>query len=309
MRPDCISYSLVMNVLAKSNDWSKAESLFWEMVHDFIDGNEAAKPRTRKKTSPRAPTLDGTAFFTVSHSLHQILYSTGNLNTIIAMYSRSNSSSAPEKAEQCVHRFRELVCKHAGLCKPDHYTYSLLLKTWTVSKRDDYLDQAASCFYWLRDLGDTGDDAAKLDKVKYSTIINAFARGDQTNQAEQFLNMMITDPCVEAEYQVFDVLALSFSRNQQLGRAEALFKLMWKLAETQPALRPKKTLYQRIIIAYAQHRCPNRADKLLWEMEKHDMTAKRNVWQCVMNAWHSSNDKRKHKKISALRVGMEERFG
>jgi hypothetical protein len=50
MRPDCLSYSLLLNTYAKKMMTDKAENVLWEMVDDFvIHGNIAAEPRTRKR--------------------------------------------------------------------------------------------------------------------------------------------------------------------------------------------------------------------------------------------------------------------
>lgn len=50
MRPDCISYSLLLNTYAQKMMIDNAENILWEMVDDFIiNGNKAAEPRTRKQ--------------------------------------------------------------------------------------------------------------------------------------------------------------------------------------------------------------------------------------------------------------------
>lgn len=48
MRPDCIVYSLVLNAYVREFSTKKAEAILWEMVDDYLDGNESAKPRVRK---------------------------------------------------------------------------------------------------------------------------------------------------------------------------------------------------------------------------------------------------------------------
>lgn len=48
MRPDCISYSILLNTYAQKMMIEDAERILWEMVDDYtLDGNKAAEPRTR----------------------------------------------------------------------------------------------------------------------------------------------------------------------------------------------------------------------------------------------------------------------
>ena len=47
MRPDRIAYSLVLNGYAEERNHEKAEEMLWEMVTDFLSGNDSAEPRTR----------------------------------------------------------------------------------------------------------------------------------------------------------------------------------------------------------------------------------------------------------------------
>ena len=48
MRPDCISYSILLNTYAQKMMIDDAERILWEMVDDFtLNGNKAAEPRTR----------------------------------------------------------------------------------------------------------------------------------------------------------------------------------------------------------------------------------------------------------------------
>lgn len=51
MRPDCISYSILLNAYAQKMMIDDAERILWEMVDDFtLNGNKSAEPRTRKSS-------------------------------------------------------------------------------------------------------------------------------------------------------------------------------------------------------------------------------------------------------------------
>jgi pentatricopeptide repeat protein len=47
-RPDCIAYSIVLNKFAQESMYGAAEAILFEMVDDYLTGNDGAKPRTRK---------------------------------------------------------------------------------------------------------------------------------------------------------------------------------------------------------------------------------------------------------------------
>jgi hypothetical protein len=48
MRPDCLVYSIILNIYAQKLQIEQAEEMLWEMVADFVSGNAAAQPETRK---------------------------------------------------------------------------------------------------------------------------------------------------------------------------------------------------------------------------------------------------------------------
>lgn len=103
--PDNVCYSNLINVyiLSGPKNFStieKAESLFWDMVASFFDGNRKAAPTTR------------------------------NFNTVLAAFSKLNEPSAAVHASDMVREW-ERFCKDGRLsAKPDAYSYSLLLKSW-----------------------------------------------------------------------------------------------------------------------------------------------------------------------------------
>jgi len=101
LRPDKIAYSNLMNAYAASkHSYARAEDILWEMVQDFLNGNEMAKPLVR------------------------------SFNTVLAIWSKSEASHAPERAEAVLHRLHQLNKTKALDVKPDKYSYSLLLKSW-----------------------------------------------------------------------------------------------------------------------------------------------------------------------------------
>ena len=131
MRPDCISYSILLNTYAQKMMIDDAERILWEMVDDFtLYGNKAADPRTRKYTTVIIAHSSSCTLFLLMQA--PVLCQKGNFNTVIAMYARSPIYDAPERAEKVLRRYRDLSSHNLLENKPDEYSYSLILKAWYV---------------------------------------------------------------------------------------------------------------------------------------------------------------------------------
>lgn len=291
LRPDCICYSIVLNTFAQESKTKEAEALLWEMVDDFLSGNDSAAPRTR------------------------------NFNTIMAMYARSDQPDAPERAEGVLFRFRELCDKGVIENRPDAYTYSLLLKTWVTSGRRDGIDQALAALNWMGDLYEgCGDQAACPDIIKYTTIIAAMVRrGDRAN-ADALLNAMVQDYIggnfrARPDYKLFDTVIGAYTvpaGNAPIdaSRAEALLRRMWTLHDSGKfEVRPRASTYKQVIVAYKKTNNAKHAEALLWEMDDRKIPVDKKVFQTVLNAWHESHAHDKQHHIQKIRNVMGRRFG
>jgi hypothetical protein len=100
LRPDAAAYSRVIHAYIGGPNAPRAEDIFWEMVSDYLNGNNSAKPSLRI------------------------------LNNVVAVWSTMESSHAPERAESILHRIHELYNAGTLDVKPNSYTYSLMLKSW-----------------------------------------------------------------------------------------------------------------------------------------------------------------------------------
>jgi hypothetical protein len=100
LRPDAAAYSNVLQAYIRGPNAPRAEDILWEMVSDYLNGNNSAKPSLRL------------------------------FNIVVAVWSKMESPHAPERAESILHRIHELY--NAGVLdfKPNSYSYSLMLKSW-----------------------------------------------------------------------------------------------------------------------------------------------------------------------------------
>jgi pentatricopeptide repeat protein len=102
LRPDVLAYSNLMNAITNSGGFAHAEDILWEMVDEYIKGNESCKPQIR------------------------------NVNSILAGWAKATAPYAPERAEEIVRRWLRLNESNDISALPDSYTYCLVLKCWYV---------------------------------------------------------------------------------------------------------------------------------------------------------------------------------
>jgi hypothetical protein len=101
LRPDASAYSNVLHAYIGGPNAPRAEDILWEMVSDYQNGNNSAKPNSLRI-----------------------------FNNVVAVWSKTESPIAPERAESILHRIHELYNAGALNFKPNSYTYSLMLKSW-----------------------------------------------------------------------------------------------------------------------------------------------------------------------------------
>jgi hypothetical protein len=100
LRPDATAYSSVLNAYIGGPNAPRAEDILLEMVSDYLNGNNSAKPCLR------------------------------HFNVVVTVWSKTESPHAPERAESILHRMHELYNVGALDFKPNSYSYSLMLKSW-----------------------------------------------------------------------------------------------------------------------------------------------------------------------------------
>jgi hypothetical protein len=100
LRPDDVAYTNVLHAYIGGTNAPRAEDILWEMVGDYLNGNNSAKPSLRL------------------------------CNAVLSVWSVTEAPHAPERAEAMINRIHELCNAGALDFKPNSYTYSLMLKSW-----------------------------------------------------------------------------------------------------------------------------------------------------------------------------------
>jgi pentatricopeptide repeat protein len=197
-------------------------------------------------------------------------------------------------------------------------TFLLILFIYrATTTRPNGASKAVEYLYWMQDLHRHGDEAARLDVIKYTTCISALAKQGCPDQAEALLNKMRIDfvngnDKAQPNAQIFEMVMQSWTN--RVDRVEHLLRQMWTLHDTQlfDHIRPTGNTYRRVLAAM-KHK-PERAEALLWEMDRLYQSGKLNerpnkqVYQTVIHAWTNSNEKTRRVRAYQLQVKMEQLF-
>jgi pentatricopeptide repeat protein len=161
LRPDVVSYSVVMKAYGKVGQAVQAEKLLDEMYQDYQSGNLSAQPDLR-------------AF------------------GILAMaWARSKSSEAPERAASILNRLWELYESKVVPFKPNRILYNTVLDCWAKSHSRNAPEKAQALLQEMQHRFETtGDYDLRPDVVSYSVVIHAYARQGNIAKAESMLEKL-----------------------------------------------------------------------------------------------------------------------
>ena len=313
LRPENFCYSFILNAFVDESKIEAAEDLLWEMVDDFLDGNDRAKPRIR------------------------------DLNTILAMYACSGTEDAAARAECVVSRFRELHDTGALRLSPDGYTIlwlSRLLKTWMatttttagshsnkVNKSGREKKPPAVCLEWLRNLGKSVRTSTSL----YTSVIESLVNRGDRDGAHGILELMI-DECgvvaanknkiqrIHPDHKIFDLVIAAYAGGflckgrPDARTGESILRQMWYLSEQKSSsnhnLRPRLSTYEILINANAKGNNAKRADDLLWEMvEKKIGYPSQELLETVAKAWKTSRHPDQQRQLNKVNCFKKKLYG
>jgi len=310
LRPENFCYSFILKAFVEESKIEAAEDLLWEMVDDFLDGNDRAKPRIR------------------------------DLNTILAMYACSGTEDAAARAECVVSRFRELYDTGALRLPPDGYTIlwlSRLLKTWkatttTAGSHSNKVDKSgqdknAVCLEWLRNL----DKSVRTSTGLYTSVIESLVERGDRDGAHGILELLI-DECgvvaanknkiqrIQTDHQIFDLVISAYAGGflckgrPDARTGEAIMRQMWYLSKQKSSsnhnLRPRLSTYEILINANAKANNAKRADDLLWEMvEKKIGYPSQELLETVAKAWKTSRHPDQQRQLHKVKCFNTKLYG
>ncbi|GKY94783.1 hypothetical protein MPSEU_000443400 [Mayamaea pseudoterrestris] len=287
LAPDTITYSNLINVIANGQGYARAADILWEMVDEFLKGNAKCKPRVR------------------------------NLNTILAVWSKSYAPYAPEQAHKIVLRWLHLNETTEMTVKPDAYSYCLLLKCWSTSTRSDGSERAEETLLWLKQRSRAGDCAAKLDTIKYSTVLTAWIVRKKWKQASALFEKMVNDYLAgnkdaKPDLSVFQKILDGLCSASLVKEADSLVRTMWTLS-----IRTGEDVTSncaQVIKAWGQAGFPDRAECLLMDLQRlfdsHRIKCgpTKHLYRMAIDGWGRSKVHDRGTRIASLSRKMNLRF-
>jgi hypothetical protein len=315
--PDNVCYSNLINVLINTSkndddddDFSlikRAEALFEEMLVQYFEGNNKAAPTTR------------------------------NFNTILAALSTSLYPEAALRANNFLKKWETYNKDGKVFSKPDSYSYSLLLKCWVNSSRDDAMEMLQSTMQRIqmiaREESADGSSIVHPCEIRFTPVITAFIKNRCTQAAHDLLLHMTriyqSSPgkSTKPESKWFQSVASLWNIHPDVvyaaDHAASLLRCFEDLYDFDMSVKPNVCLYNNVLFAFRNAQQPRRAHALLSRMEQQDNKklcihgANKTSYHTVMDAWQnesssSSFTSRDANKISSIRWLQKEyqkRFG
>ena len=185
------------------------------------------------------------------------------------------------------------------------------------------MDKLESNIQHLRSVAESSNEAARLEVIKYTIAIQAFARNNRVKQAHHLLLEMASlykkgDKDYRMDLKVFHAVLSAWSRFSPAGiavdRASALIGRLWELNKINKRLKPSAQTYNYLLFCLKNDKQPRRAQGVLDEMK--DFAAEdlmeaptATSYGVVLDAWHRSMDPCKNAKITRLTQECIARFG
>eukprot|EP00977_Amphora_coffeiformis_P007238 scaffold1569_cov171-Amphora_coffeaeformis.AAC.24 len=299
LMPDNVCYSNLINVYIyaaaeENNNFEmveKAAELFWEMLNSFFNGNAKAEPTTR------------------------------NFNTILAALSKAKSNKAAEMAHRMMTKWERFFDEgHVG-AKPDAFSYSLLLKTWASSPRQDAMKMLETTVEHMRNVGHKLNASAKLDAIKYGTIITALAKNGHVRKAHDMLLEMCSvyqnggekSRDTKPDLKCFELVMSAWTRQSDVTyaatKAKELLDRLSSLKKYNSSIKPSTAIYNSALSCFKNAKQAKTAHNLLEDMKERGKKPDVTSYRIVLEAWHRSDDDSKPLMIRTLTNEYKKRFG
>ena len=161
-----------------------------------------------------------------------------------------------------------------------------------------------------------GNEGARLDTIKYTTVIGALARGGHPGAAEQLLRKMLFEYqsgnlYAKPEIKTFHAVLSAWSHYQNAEvaatRAQNVIVLMWSL--TDDGITPDTRAYNSVLFCLKSAKAPIQAEACLREMESFGVAPSRPSYDSVIETWQNSDLEQADIHISELRQERHRLFG
>jgi pentatricopeptide repeat protein len=189
--PNAITYSSVMDAYAVDGDIDGAMNILNMMKDDYNSGNKTAKPNLRtynilinaisKSDTDDAPQQAEILLTTMIYlySKRELLEGPNSFTYSSVMYAyavQGDIDGANDVHEMMKNEFKSGNKK----CRPNVMTYSILIKAWAKSGKDNTPEEVEKILQEMKDLHKSGDLVEGPNHITYTSMIDSLQKFDGT---------------------------------------------------------------------------------------------------------------------------------
>ena len=177
----------------------------------------------------------------------------------------------------------------------------------------------------LRQLQQSNDSDARLDSIKYCTVIMALARNNHASEAHEVLMDMTNvyqndlSQDLKPDIKVYHAVLSAWSRHgaapdHAANQASDILARLWSLSKHDRSMQPTTYTYNNVLFSFKSAKQAWRAQALLEEMKDRAKQRRLNppdvtTYRVVLETWHRSSDAAKKSQIRLLTREYTVRFG
>lgn len=231
VKPDTISYNIVMNVLAKSrrkNAPEKVEELLREMNEEYAKtGDLRIRPDRR------------------------------SLNTCLEAWAKSGADGADERIMAWITKMREAPESGQNQVSPDMWSYTHYLQALSKAGKPRIGDEAERVLEEMEDLYRKGFTSLKPNVLTFTNVIHCIAVSGQDDAVERALAVLDRMEDLHSEgfgdvrpnLFTYNCVINAIAKSKRRGKAELALQILRRVQSV--ALRPGSVSFNNIINACA----------------------------------------------------------
>jgi pentatricopeptide repeat protein len=268
-RPHSVCYNMVMASLAKNENSkvrSQALSVLEEMKRLSREGNDEVRPDTVSYSTAinvlsKSPEKDSAAMAIMLLTEMESRYNAGDpkskpnlfsFNSVLNALSKSRTNTAAMKAEELLAKMKQLSESDTSYSdvSPDLLSFTSVIEAWAGVKADGAPERAEAI---LRQMIRRGDDSClHPDVVTYNKVLLSWARNSNPAKAEALLREMEASDKVDPDRFSYKTVLLAWSQQEGgAANAETLLGFMEKnMLQGNANLKPDILCYKAVAAAW-----------------------------------------------------------
>ena len=187
----------------------------------------------------------------------------------------------------------------------------------STSSRPDAPERAEQTLWWLQELGKKGDSAAKLNTIKYTTVLTAWIGRKKWKSAHALLEKMTQDflsgnKLAKPDYSSFQKILDGLISTSMVNEADDLLRTMWSLSTVSGDYVSYNCA--PVLVAWGHAGFPERAEVLLKDMQalfndgRLNPGPSKQLYRSLTSVWSKSKAHDRASRINSIQRKMEKLF-